>query len=130
MQGSVEIRTPFLDPGVIRLALNMAFEHRFGPDSKGVLRDLVRERFGTEVADRPKQPFWFGVADYIESDADPEFLREGRLRELLGSRSAAVVPAPPPQQRQRAAAPLDRGDLGAALPRGTLGERVEGELWR
>lgn len=130
MQGSVEIRTPFLDPGVIRLALNMSFDHRFTPDSKGVLRDLVRERFGAEVADRVKQPFLFDVAAYIEPNADPAFLREGRLRQLFGrSRRqwAAQIRRSGDNERLR----LWTGEIWARLyVEGRSVERVEGELWR
>lgn len=54
MQASVEARVPFLDPRVVRLALNLPLEARIGPWSKGILRDVARRVLPWRVAHRPK----------------------------------------------------------------------------
>jgi asparagine synthase (glutamine-hydrolysing) len=83
MASSVETRVPFLDPDVIGLALNLPLEARLEPRRKGVLRDVVRRHFGDALAERPKLGFGFDTRTLIEARADPAFLREGRLREVL-----------------------------------------------
>jgi asparagine synthase (glutamine-hydrolysing) len=83
MQASIETRVPFLDPDVVALALNMPLELRIEPERKGLLRELARRRLPAGVADRPKIGFGFDVGAYIGSAARPEFLTEGRLREVL-----------------------------------------------
>jgi asparagine synthase (glutamine-hydrolysing) len=83
MASSVETRVPFLDPDVIALALNLPLEARLEPRRKGVLRDVVRRRFGEALAERSKLGFGFDTRGLIEARADPSFLLDGRLREVL-----------------------------------------------
>jgi asparagine synthase (glutamine-hydrolysing) len=85
MQASVETRVPFLDPEVVRVALNMPLERRLEPDRKQVLRDIGRRVLPDGVAERPKVGFGFEVDRYLGAGAArPEFLADGRLREALG----------------------------------------------
>lgn len=88
MQSSIETRVPFLDPGVVGLALNLPLGSRVEPRRKGVLRDVARRHLPPEVADRRKVGFGFDVAAYLAPAADPAFLGDGMLREEL------EVPAP------------------------------------
>ena len=83
MAASVETRVPFLDPDLVGLALNLPLEARVEPQRKGVLRDVARRLVGDDVADRPKLGFGFRTRPAIEEGADPAFLLEGRLREVL-----------------------------------------------
>jgi asparagine synthase (glutamine-hydrolysing) len=83
MQASIETRVPFLDPEVVALALNLPLERRIEPERKGLLRELARRRLPAGVADRPKLGFGFDVDAYIGSAARPEFVADGRLREVL-----------------------------------------------
>ena len=85
MAASIETREPFLDPDVVRLALNLPLEARVDPDRKALLRDLARRLLPEGVADRPKVGFHFATRALIEERADPAFLEDGRLRELLGT---------------------------------------------
>jgi asparagine synthase (glutamine-hydrolysing) len=82
MQASVETRVPFLDPDVVALALNLPLEHRIRPWPKGVLGELARRRIPREAVDRPKMGFGFDAARYL-AGVRPDFVTEGRLRELL-----------------------------------------------
>jgi asparagine synthase (glutamine-hydrolysing) len=85
MRASVETRVPFLDPEVVSVALNMPLERRIEPDRKQVLRDIARRVLPDGVAERPKVGFGFEVDRYLGAGAArPEFLRDGRLREVLG----------------------------------------------
>jgi asparagine synthase (glutamine-hydrolysing) len=85
MQSSVETRVPFLDPEVVRVALNMPLEQRVEPDAKQVLRDIAQRVLPPGVAQRPKVGFGFEVDRYLGGGAArPEFLAGGRLREVLG----------------------------------------------
>jgi asparagine synthase (glutamine-hydrolysing) len=83
MQHSIETRVPFLDPEVVALALNLPLEARALPERKGVLRDLARVHLPRGVAGRAKLGFGFDVRCYLDGAARPEFLADGRLREVL-----------------------------------------------
>jgi asparagine synthase (glutamine-hydrolysing) len=85
MQASVETRVPFLDPEVVRVALNMPLERRLEPDRKQGLRDIAQRVLPSGVAERPKVGFGFEVDRYLGAGvARPEFLAGGRLRDALG----------------------------------------------
>lgn len=84
MRHSIETRTPFLDPALAELALNLPLELKVEPERKWLLRELVRRRFGQELGDRAKVGFGMDGEAMIVPHARPEFLRAGRLRELLG----------------------------------------------
>jgi asparagine synthase (glutamine-hydrolysing) len=83
MQRSIETRTPFLDPEVVTLALNLPLEARIEPSRKGILRDLGSLYLPGEVARRPKVGFGFEVDQYIRPAMRPEFLLNGRVRDLF-----------------------------------------------
>ena len=83
MQHSIETRVPFLDPGVVALALNLPLEARVEPLRKGILREVGARRLPDEIARRKKLGFGFDVRGYMEGAAQPEFVLEGSLRELL-----------------------------------------------
>src|SRR5256885_9888103 len=83
MQHSIETRVPFLDPEVVALALNLPLEARATPERKGVLRDLARAHLPRGVANRTKLGFGFDVRRYLHGAARPEFLADGRLRDVL-----------------------------------------------
>jgi asparagine synthetase B (glutamine-hydrolysing) len=131
MASSVETRVPFLDPDVVRLALNLPLEARVEPRRKGVLRDLGARLVGEDVATRPKVGFGFDAGRLIAERADPAFLREGRLRELLEIDAATW--------RAQLATPLPEGYALRAwsgevwcrlVLDGASREDVEDELWR
>jgi asparagine synthase (glutamine-hydrolysing) len=96
MKASIETRVPFLDPDVVGLAMNLPLEHRVEASHKGILRDLAERRLPEGVSRRPKLGFGFDAGRYIAEAARPEFLADGRLREVLG--------APAERWRERAAA--------------------------
>ena len=117
MQHSIETRVPFLDPGVVALALNLPFEARATPERKGLLRDLARARLprgGWRPREAPRSSASTFVSAYLDGHARPEFLAGGRLREQLGTGRPAVAepggPAPGPQRDR----PLDDARSGAA----------------
>lgn len=84
MQASVEARVPFLEPEVVKLALNLPLEARVGPWSKGILRDVARRVLPRSIAHRPKiYGMAFDAGAWIEEAADPSFLADGLLRERL-----------------------------------------------
>jgi asparagine synthase (glutamine-hydrolysing) len=84
MAGSVETRVPFLDPDVVRLALNIPLEARTQPRLKGVLRDVARRHLPPSIANRPKYPgLSFNASRRIEEAAHPDFLADGFLRQAL-----------------------------------------------
>jgi asparagine synthase (glutamine-hydrolysing) len=84
MQTSVEARVPFLDPRVVRLALNLPLEARVEPWSKGILRDAARKVLPWRVAHRPKiYGMDFAAGHWIERAADPDFLNNGLMRDAL-----------------------------------------------
>lgn len=84
MQESVEARVPFLEPEVVRLALNLPLEARVGPWSKGILRDVARRVLPWSIAHRPKiYGMAFDARTWIEEAANPAFLTDGLLRDRL-----------------------------------------------
>jgi asparagine synthase (glutamine-hydrolysing) len=85
MQHSVESRVPFLDPAVVDLALNLPLQSRIGPWTKGLLRDVARRLLPLEIAHRPKiYGMTFDAGSWIEAAADPRFLSDGMLPDILG----------------------------------------------
>ena len=85
MQWSVETRVPFLDPGLVALALNLPLEQRVGPEPKGVLRDVAHAYLPARVVRRPKQVgLGSSARGRLFSGTRPEFLADGCLRDVLG----------------------------------------------
>lgn len=129
MQRSVETRVPFLDPGVVALALNLPIEARVEPRRKEILRELADRHLPPGIGDRPKVGFGFDVHRYLDGHTRPEFLLDGHLRELWGI---------PTEQWADGLATLDNhGALrfwsGEIWARGILGgesrETIESALW-
>jgi asparagine synthase (glutamine-hydrolysing) len=84
MQHSVEARVPFLDPAVVGLVLNLPLESRVGPWSKGLLRDVARRMLPCDLAYRQKiYGMDFDAGAWIEAAAEPRFLTDGVLRDVL-----------------------------------------------
>jgi asparagine synthase (glutamine-hydrolysing) len=84
MQASVEARVPFLEPDVVKLALNLPLEARVGPWSKGILRDVGRKVLPWSIAHRPKiYGMAFDARTWIEEAANEAFLTDGLLRDTL-----------------------------------------------
>ena len=85
MQCSVETRVPFLDPRVVAFAVNAPLQHRVGPWTKGILRDVARRLLPVSVAHRPKiYGLNFDAGEWIGAAANPGFLLDGMLRGLRG----------------------------------------------
>lgn len=80
MLASVETRIPFLDPSVVKLAVNLPLEHRVEPRRKAPLRAIADRLLPPEISRRPKVGFGFDVGRYLQPAARPEFLRDGMLR--------------------------------------------------
>jgi asparagine synthase (glutamine-hydrolysing) len=89
MQQSIETRIPFLDPNVVGFVSNLPLEARVAPGEKGLLRELALEHIPREAVERGKRGFGFDAERYLAGAADPEFLLDGRLREVLGYESNA-----------------------------------------
>lgn len=83
MQHSIETRVPFLDPDLVAFTLNLPLEHRVTPRRKGILRELAKQLLPSGISTRYKFGFGFDVRRYIDGAADPAFLEDGYLRELL-----------------------------------------------
>jgi asparagine synthetase B (glutamine-hydrolysing) len=84
MQHAVEGRVPFLGHDVVRLVLNLPLASRIGPLSKGILRDVAASMLPAAIADRPKVAGMdFDAGGWIDEAADPAFLHDGILREVL-----------------------------------------------
>ena len=85
MAASIETRQPFLDPDVVRLALNLPAEARVGPRPKGILADVAARHTPASIVNRPKQGgMVFDAHHRITEAAHLPFLANGALRELLG----------------------------------------------
>jgi asparagine synthase (glutamine-hydrolysing) len=80
MLASVETRIPFLDPDVVRFAVNLPLELRIEPRRKAPLRAISDRLLPAEISTRPKLGFGFDVGRYLAPAARPEFLRDGMLR--------------------------------------------------
>lgn len=130
MQRSVETRVPFLDPGVVSLALNLPLEARVEPRRKEILRELADRHLPAGVADRPKIGFGFDVRRYLEGHTRSEFLLDGHLRELWN------VPAGPwadgmSTLDSHGALRFWTGEIWArGILAGDSRETIESALWR
>ncbi len=93
MHNALEVRAPFLDPGVIKMARRMpsAFHSHQG-QTKWVLRELAARFMPAEVVSRPKQGFALPIGQWFRQDLKDEFadiLLSGRL-EKIGVQRAPV----------------------------------------
>jgi asparagine synthase (glutamine-hydrolysing) len=102
MQNAVEARLPFLDPKVVRLALNLPLEARVLPRQKGVLGELALQRLPRAAIRRPKVGgMMVDCGRWLAEASRPEFLGDGALREILeipGAAWRAQVRAAPDSQ--------------------------------
>lgn len=129
MQHSIEMREPFLDPELMRFAANLRLEHRVAPGTKGVLRDVVRRRLGSAIADRGKQPFVVQTEKFFADAARPGFLSDGALRETLEIERAGWRERIETATGQRLLR-LWTGEIWARLVlEAQSRERIERELW-
>jgi asparagine synthase (glutamine-hydrolysing) len=130
MQHSVEARVPFLDPAVVGLVLNLPLEARVGPWSKGLLRDVARRVLPWDMAYRQKiYGMDFDAAGWIEAAADPGFLGDGVLRDVLR------MPRHDLQAQLEASHKADRVRIWSAevwcrsMLAGQSVQSIESELW-
>jgi asparagine synthase (glutamine-hydrolysing) len=78
MATSLEVRAPFLDPGVIDFALRLPTRLKLrGFTGKQVLRNLMRGRIPDDIIDRPKQGFGVPLNDWLRESLS------GLVREQL-----------------------------------------------
>ena len=106
MQHAVEVRLPFLDRGVVSLALNLPLEARVMPRGhKGILSEVAAAHLPPAVLRRSKiAGLLLGSNRWIVEAARPEFLRDGMLREILeidADRWGSCVDAAPGSSRSR-----------------------------
>ena len=83
MMQSIETRVPFLDPQLVRLALNLPLEVRMEPQRKAPLREIGMRHLPKAIPRRPKIGFGFDARAYLDEAARPEFLLDGRLRDIV-----------------------------------------------
>jgi asparagine synthase (glutamine-hydrolysing) len=130
MQASIETRVPFLDPGVVALALNLPLEARTRPERKGVLRDLGARHLPGGVASRAKVGFGFDVRDYLLGAARPGFLADGWLRHELGFERSEWEAAIRPLASNQALRTWTAEAWCRLMLGGQSVQAVEDELWR
>ena len=80
MLSSIETRIPFLDPNVVRMAVNLPLELRIEPRRKAPLRAMSDRLLPPQISRRTKVGFGFDVGRYLAPAARPEFLHDGMLR--------------------------------------------------
>ncbi|MEV4443676.1 asparagine synthase-related protein [Streptomyces sp. NPDC049577] len=86
MQGSIEVREPFLDTSVVSFALNSPLERHLEPRLKAGLAAVARRRLPAALVDREKFGFNFSVSAYL-GQLDTKHLEDGVLRGILGTGS-------------------------------------------
>jgi hypothetical protein len=74
MASSLEVRTPFLTESIKRTALNLNSTHLIsGGQSKVILRSLLSEYLGSDIANLPKQGFAFPESSWVKESLISEF---------------------------------------------------------
>lgn len=74
MASSLEVRTPFLTESISRVALNLNSEYIIKDgQSKVVLRSLLSEYLGNDIAHLPKQGFKFPESSWVKESLIREF---------------------------------------------------------
>lgn len=84
MANSLEVRVPLLDHHVVEMAATMPTELKLRPvaggfDKKHMLKVLARQRYPSELIDRPKMGFGVPIGDWMAGKLRPEV--ESRLFE-------------------------------------------------
>ena len=82
MKASIETREPFLDPALVKLALNLPLESRVSDRPKEVLRRIAAGYLPASIGEREKAGFGFDYGSYLRTHACAEFLENGMLRDL------------------------------------------------
>ncbi len=72
MAASLEVRVPFLDPGLFQFAWGLSDEHRVR-DGRGkwLLRELLRRSLPDHLIDRPKMGFGIPVGEWLRGPLRP-----------------------------------------------------------
>jgi asparagine synthase (glutamine-hydrolysing) len=130
MEASIETRVPFLDPELVALALNLPLEVRVEPERKGLLRDLGRRYLPPGVAERTKVGFGFDTQRYLVPAARPEFLDNGRLRELISEEAWEVATSQAKVWGHRALLLWTAEIWCRAFLEDESNEVIEEQLWR
>lgn len=88
MLANIELRAPFLDREVARVAMGLP-AHRLMPRGrrKGLLRAVARRYFPAKIVDRPKMGFAIPVGEWFRSDY-------GGMRQLLHDHLESADPFP------------------------------------
>lgn len=73
MAHGIEIRVPFLDPEVVRLALQISTEIKYAGGGKQLLIDAFRDMLPEAVYNRPKMGFAFPFREWLQEN---EFVRD------------------------------------------------------
>ena len=129
MQSSVETRPPFLDLEVVRLGVNLTISQRVEPLRKAPLRILADRYLPNSIAARKKVGFNFDARLYQQS-ADPDFVRHGLLRDVVGDKDGTWM-AQVEQTNPRGALLLLSGEVWCRLfLDGWSRESVQTALWR
>ncbi len=85
MGASVECRVPFLDPRLVRRAVNLPLDYKLGRHAdKWVLKRVATRYMRKELVFRRKMGFPLPLADWARPFARPDFFEEGFLRTRLG----------------------------------------------
>jgi asparagine synthase (glutamine-hydrolysing) len=85
MGASVECRVPFLDPRLVREAVNLPLDFKVGRRAdKWILKQVALRHMPRHLVFRPKMGFPIPLADWIKPFATPAFLTGGFCEETLG----------------------------------------------
>ncbi|MFQ5582519.1 MAG: asparagine synthetase B family protein, partial [Mariprofundaceae bacterium] len=89
MAHALELRAPFLDPGLLSLVLTLDVSHKVGgsPWREGlklILKTIARKRLPSAIVDRPKQGFMAPVKHWLRSELVPDIERLASGRPLGG----------------------------------------------
>lgn len=85
MGASVECRVPFLDPRLVRRAVNLPLDYKLGRHAdKWVLKQIATRYMRRELVFRRKMGFPLPLAEWARPFARPDFFEEGFLRTRLG----------------------------------------------
>jgi asparagine synthase (glutamine-hydrolysing) len=85
MGASVECRVPFLDPRLVRRAVNLPLDYKLGRHAdKWVLKRVATRYMRRELVFRRKMGFPLPLAEWARPFARPDFFEEGFLLTRLG----------------------------------------------
>lgn len=90
MAVALEVRAPFLDRRVVKMAIDATIESLTpGGRRKGLLRDVARRYFPDDIVDRPKMGFAIPIGEWFRSNY-------GGMRDLLLDHLRSSEPFGPP----------------------------------